>query len=142
MNDEWNVGVAFTVPIFNGHLTRHQISEAQANADVLAANVTSLRQTIHKQVEQNYLNLQEAEERITTTKLTIQQAEENAAIATGRYNAGVGNPVEVTDADTLLVQAKASHIRALYDYRIAQTIIEQSIGRTHDFEEPVIPAKK
>jgi len=142
MNDEWNVGVAFTVPIFNGNLTRHQIGEAQANADILAANVTSLRQTIHKQVEQNYLNLQEAEERIATTKLAIQQAVENSAIATGRYNAGVGNPVEVTDADTLLVQAKASHIRALYDYRIAQTIIEQSIGRTHDFDDPVIPAKK
>lgn len=132
MNDEWNVGVAFTVPLFNGHLTRHQIGEAEANADVLAANVTALRQTIHKQVEQNYLNLKEAEERITTTKLSIQQAEENFIIATGRYNAGVGNPVEVTDAETLLVQAKASHIRALYDYRMAQTGIEQSIGRTPD----------
>jgi outer membrane protein TolC len=36
--------------------------------------------------------------------------------------------VEVTDADTLLVQAKASHIQALYDYRMAQTSIEQAIG--------------
>jgi len=141
MNDEWNIGVAFTVPLFNGNLTRHQIGEAEANADVLAANVTTLRQAIHKQVEQNYLNLQEAEERITTTKLAIQQAEENSAIATGRYNAGVGNPVEVTDADTLLVQAKASHIRALYDYRMAQTIIEQSIGHTRDFDDPIIPAQ-
>jgi outer membrane protein TolC len=139
MNDEWNVGVAFTVPIFNGHLTRHQIGEAEANADVLAANITALRQTIHKQVEQNYLNLQEAEERIATTKLAIQQAEENSIIATGRYNAGVGNPVEVTDADTLLVQARASHIRALYDYRTAQTSIEQSIGRTPDFEPQALP---
>jgi outer membrane protein TolC len=40
--------------------------------------------------------------------------------------------VEVTDADTLLVQAKASHIQALYDYRMAQTSIEQAIGVAAD----------
>ena len=126
----WSAGVALNVPIFNGHLTRHQIDEAQANADVLAANVTTLQQSIHKDVEQSYLNLHEAEERIATTQLAIQQAEENSQIASGRYSAGVGSPVEVTDADTLLVQAKADHNQALYDYRIAQTSIEQAIGIT------------
>ncbi len=43
-----------------------------------------------------------------------------------------GNPVEVTDADILLVQAKADHNQALYDYRIAQTSIEESIGMTEE----------
>lgn len=128
----WSAGVAITVPIFNGHLTRHQIDEAQANFDIVAANVTSLQQTIQKEVEQSYLNLHEAEERIATTQLAIQQAEENSRIASGRYSAGVGSPVEVTDADTLLVQAKADHNQALYDYRIAQTSIELSIGLTGD----------
>lgn len=132
MDEGWSVGVALTVPIFNGHLTRHQIGEAQANADILAADETLLRQTLHKEVQQSYLNLQEAEERISATRLAIQQAEENAAIASGRYSAGVGSPVEVTDADTLLVQAKASHIQALYDYRMAQTSIEQAIGVAAD----------
>ena len=128
MDEGWSAGVALTIPIFNGHLTRHQVGEAQANADVLAANVTSLQQTIYKEVEQNYLNLHEAEERISVTQLTVQQAEENSRIASGRYSAGVGSPIEVTDADILLVQAKADHIQALYDYRLAQTSIEQAIG--------------
>ncbi|MDD3814200.1 MAG: TolC family protein, partial [Desulfocapsaceae bacterium] len=130
MDEGWSAGIAITVPIFNGHLTRHQIGEAQANADILAANVTALQQSIHKDVQQSYLNLQEAEERIAVTQLTIEQAKENSRIASGRYSAGVGSPIEVTDADILLVQAKADHIQALYDYRIAQTSIEQSIGMT------------
>lgn len=128
----WSAGVAINIPLFNGHLTRHQIDEAKAKADILDANVTTLQQTIHKEVEQSYLNLREADERIATTKLTIQQAEENYKIASGRYSAGVGSPVEVTDADILLVQAKAGHNQALYDYRIAQTSIEQAIGVTAD----------
>ncbi|MBU3943211.1 MAG: TolC family protein [Proteobacteria bacterium] len=130
MDEGWSAGIAITVPIFNGHLTRHQIGEAQANAVILAANVTALQQSIHKDVQQSYLNLQEAEERIAVTQLTIEQAKENSRIASGRYSAGVGSPIEVTDADILLVQAKADHIQALYDYRIAQTSIEQSIGMT------------
>jgi len=95
-----------------------------------------LRQTIHKEVQQSYLVLEEAEERISTTRLTIRQAEENSRIASGRYSAGVGSPVEVTDADTLLIQAKASHIQALYDYRMARTTIEQAIGVTADNSLP------
>ena len=132
MDEGWSVGIALTVPVFNGHLTRHQIGEARANADIVAADETLLRQTIHKEVRQSYLNLEEAEERISVTRLTIRQAEENSRIASGRYSAGVGSPVEVTDADTLLVQAKASHIQALYDYRMAQTSIEQAIGVAAD----------
>lgn len=135
MDEGWSAGVALTVPIFNGHLTRHQIGEAQANADILAAGVTALQQTIHKEVEQSYLNLHEADERISATRLAIQQAEENSRIASGRYTAGVGSPVEVTDADILLVQAKADHNQALYDYRMAQTTIEQSIGMTGESNE-------
>ncbi|MFH2122571.1 MAG: TolC family protein [Pseudomonadota bacterium] len=130
MDEGWSAGIALTVPIFNGHLTRHQIDEAQAKAEILAANVTALQQSIHKEVEQSYLNLQEAEERIAVTQLAIEQAKENSRIASGRYSAGVGSPVEVTDADIMLVQAKADHNQALYDYRIAQTAIEQSIGMT------------
>jgi len=141
MDEGWNAGVALTVPIFNGHLTRHQIGEAQANADILAANVIALQQTIHKEVQQSYLNLYEAEERISVTRLAILQAEENSRIASGRYRAGVGSPVEVTDADTLLVQAKADHNQSLYDYRMAQTAIEQTIGRTQDSDDLTTPAK-
>ncbi len=134
MDEGWAVGVALSVPIFNGHQTRYQISEAQANADILAANETALRQSIHKEVQQSYLNLQEAEERAAATKLAVQQAEENSEIASGRYEAGVGSPVEVTDADLLLFDARTSNIQALYDYKIAQAVIEQAIGQSNTVE--------
>lgn len=134
MNQGWNVGVGLSLPIFNGYQTKHQISEAQANLDILAAQEVSLRQAIHRDVQQGYLNLQEAEERISSTKFAIQQAEENLEIASGRYDAGVGAPVEITDAYVLLINSRTSHIQALYDYRITQTIIEQAIGNSNNVE--------
>lgn len=131
LDQGWSVGVAISIPVFNGYQTKYQVSEAQANLDILKANETSLRQSIHKDVQQGYINLQNAAERISSTQITIKQAEENSTIASGRYEAGVGAPIEITDADVLLVNAKTNHIQALYDYRITQAIIEQTIGNAN-----------
>ncbi len=130
LDEGWDVGVGLTIPVFNGKRTRHEVGEAMANLAVFTANETSLRQSIYKEVQQNYLNLREAEERVQTAELTVRQAEENSEIAVGRYDAGVGNPVEVTDADVALANAKFNHIAALYDYKIAQVSIEKAIGST------------
>ena len=53
---------------------------------------------------------------------------ENLDIANGRYSAGVGNPIEVTDAQVSLITAKTSYIQALYDCKIAQAGLEKAMG--------------
>ena len=60
--------------------------------------------------------------------MTVRQAEENLELANGRYAAGVGNPIEVTDAEVSLINSKTTYIQALYDYRVAQASIEKAAG--------------
>jgi outer membrane protein TolC len=79
-------------------------------------------------VKQAYLNLREAEERVPASQLTVKQAEENFDIATGRYAAGVGNPIEITDASVRLSSAKLGYIQALFDDKIAQASLEKAMG--------------
>lgn len=124
----WNVGATLTFPIFSGFLTKYQVEEAKANLNVLNANEESLRQSVFLDVQQAFLNLREAEERVPTAQLGVQQAQENFDIANGRYTAGVGNPIEVTDAEVSLVNAKTAYIQALYDYRIAKASLEKAMG--------------
>ena len=126
--DGWNAGVTLSIPIFSGFLTKNQVSEAKANLVILTANEEALRQNVFLEVQQNVLNLKEAEERITTAELTEQQARENYDIASGRYAAGVGNPIEVTDAEVTLANAKTSYIQALYDYKISRASLEKAMG--------------
>lgn len=128
LDDGWNAGAAMTFPIFNGFLIKNQVAEAKAELEVIRANEESLRQAIFLEVQESYLNIQEAEERITVAELTVKQAIENFEIATGRYNAGIGNPIEVTDAQVLLSNARAAHIEALYDYKVARATIEKAMG--------------
>ena len=124
----WNVGAALSFPIFSGFFTKYQVEEANANLNVLRANEESLRQAVFLEVQQAYLNLKDAEERIPTAELTVKQAEENFELANGRYAAGVGNPIEVTDAEVSLSNAKTSYIQALYDYKVAWAGLEKAMG--------------
>lgn len=128
LDDGWSAGVSLTVPIFSGFLTKNQVAEAKATLEVVRANEESQRLAVTLEVQAAYLKLLEAEERIQVAELTVRQAEENHEIATGRYAAGVGNPIEVTDAEVTLASARVAHIQALCDYKIAVADLERAIG--------------
>jgi len=125
----WSAGVNLTIPLFSGYLTKSQVAEARANLDVLNANEEALRQAILLDIRQAYLNLTEAEERVHTSELVVRQAEENLALADGRFQAGVGTSVERTDAQVQLTNAKTSQVQALYDYRVDRAQLEKAMGR-------------
>jgi len=128
LGEGWEAGVTLSFPIFSGFLTKHQVEESEANLNVSKANEQLLRQNIFLEVQQAYLNLKEAEERVPAAELVVKQAEENLELANGRYAAGIGSPIEVTDAQVGLTNAKASYIQALYDHKIALSNLEKAMG--------------
>ena len=128
LDQGWSFGAQLNVPLFNGFLTKYQVTEAQANLDILAANEALLRQTIDQDVKQAWLNLREAADRGVAAELIVRQAAENLELANGRYAAGVGNPIEVTDALVAASNAKLAQISALYDYKLAQSSLEKATG--------------
>ncbi|MCX5821454.1 MAG: TolC family protein [Deltaproteobacteria bacterium] len=128
LDQGWNFGAQLNVPLFNGFSTKYQVTEAQANLDVLAANEALLRQTIYQDVKQAWLNLQEAADRGVAAELIVRQAAENLELANGRYASGVGSPIEVTDALVAASNAKTAQISALYDYKLAQSSLEKAAG--------------
>ncbi len=124
----WNAGIAITVPIFSGFLTKHQVAEAESNLNVALANEAVVRQNVVLDVQQSYLNLKQAEDSIATAGLAVQQATENLDIANGRYAAGVGNPIEVTDAQVTYSNAKLAYIQALTNYNVAHASLLKAMG--------------
>ncbi len=127
-NNGWNAGVAVSVPLFSGFLTNHQVAEAKSSLNVLRANEESIRQQILLDVRQAYLNLHAADSSITTTDLALKQAKENLDLANGRYAAGVGSPIEVSDAFATYITAQANYTGSLYNYKIAQASLEKAMG--------------
>ena len=128
LQDSWNVGATLTFPLFSGFLTKYQVEEAKSNLKVLTANEELTKQNAVLDVQQAYLSLREAEDRIATADLTVRQSTENLDIVNGRYAAGVGSPIEVTDAQVAYSNAKLAYIQALSDYNIAWASLVRAMG--------------
>jgi TolC family type I secretion outer membrane protein len=128
LNEGWAAGATLNFPIFNGYLTKYEVAEAKANLNVVNSNIEFIRQAITLDVQQAFLNLLESRQRIATAELTVRQATENLELANGRYAAGVGNPIEVTDALVNASNAQTNYNQALYDYKIAQASMDKATG--------------
>jgi outer membrane protein TolC len=105
------------------------VGEARANQQVLEAQRDMLRQSILIEVSQSYADLESAKARIGVMESSLQKARENLAIAQGRYEAGVGPPLEVTDAQVASVNAETDHVQALYDYQLAVARLYKAMGK-------------
>lgn len=130
LDEGWNYGLSLSVPVFDGHLVEYKTKEATANLEEVNLATESMKNDIILEVEQGYLSLIESEERVRVSGLTVKQAEENLELALGRYEAGVGSPIEVTDATVALNDARRNYIQALYDYRMASMALKSAMGES------------
>ncbi len=124
----WNLGLAFTFPLLDSVRTTAQVGEAKAQLQSLEAQIEELRQQIALEVRQAYLNVRQSEESIFASEVALRQARENLEMAEGRYLAGVGNILELTDAQVLLSSARGNSVRALANYYISLAQLERAVG--------------
>lgn len=130
LEEGWNFGITMDIPLFDGHLVQYRVKEAQANLEQVNSATESMKNDISLEIEQGYLSLVEYGESVEVSKLTVKQAQENLDLALGRYEAGVGSPIEVTDATVALNDAKKNYIQALYDYRMAEITLKSAMGES------------
>jgi len=125
----WAVGLNLTVPIFSGFSTVEQEKEALASLRAVEARKNDLKLQIGKDVETAWLGVREAAARIVSTEKEESAARENRALSMGRYQEGVGNIIEVTDAQSQALAAETAHIQALYDYHTARARLDRALGK-------------
>ncbi len=127
--NSWNAGVMLSVPLFQGGLTRGRVSEARADLIALEIQRDAAKQSILLDVNQAYADMDGAKLRIDVMESSLQKARENLELAQGRYEAGIGPYIEVTDAQLSAVQAETDHIQAQYDYQLSVARLLKAMGR-------------
>ena len=136
---KWGVGVNVSLNVFDTGVTLSKIHGAEADLKKAEETYRNTVDSVNLDVRSNYLGLREAEKRISTTKLAVEQADEDYRIAQLRYMSGVGTNTDVLDAQVALTQAKTNYTQALYDYNTSKTALETSIGVP--MENPVTAVK-
>ena len=129
LEQTYNVSVQLSVPVFTGFLTRQQVAEARANLDSARYAVTDFRRLVRLQVEQAALSVRAASERSDARRKEKEASEENLRLATGRYEVGAGDIIEMIDAQVQMARSDTDMIDALYDYSVSIASLLRAMGR-------------
>jgi outer membrane protein TolC len=129
MNEIWELNLSLNWSLYDGgsRIARHR--EARALLDAAQARVKATHLDISREVEQAQGNVVEGEERIQAAQVAVASAQENFRLAQGRFDAGVGTILELTDAQLALTQAQNGEAQALADYRISLARLDRAVGR-------------
>jgi TolC family type I secretion outer membrane protein len=128
-SDTWSITGQLTWNLFEGFFTQARVKETQALVETARANYDTQELQVRLEVEQAYIAVIEAAERFGATEKAVQSAQENLRLAQGRYDAGVGTILELTEAQLSLTNAEADSVRAVTDYRVGLAVLDRVVGR-------------
>lgn len=128
-DETWAVGLSLNWSIYDGGNRIARYRESRAALDASQARVKATELDITREVEQARSTVVETEERILAAAKAVESAQENFRLAQGRFDAGVGTILELTDAQLALTQAQNTEAQALADFRVALARLDRSLGR-------------
>jgi outer membrane protein len=113
----------------NPYFTYHQVDEFHANARAAWANAAKLRNDVRVEVEGARLTLSAAKQAVDAAERALVAARERHVLAEGRYQAGTGSIIELSDAQAALTAARATRVQADFDVSVARARLVKALGR-------------
>lgn len=126
----WQAGVSLNWPLFTGFAVTSQAEATRGQEAAVRATLEARRLTILRDVDNAYLGLEGAKDRVPAAKTAVDAARANLTQAQGRYRAGVGSIIEVADAQALVASAQADWVRAVTSYHLAIADLQRAMGVT------------
>lgn len=116
------------IPLYDGGATRDRVQESRLSTQNAQTSLASTRSDVALDVRQSYLNLATAARQIGAANAALQSAVAARQLAELRYQGQVGLYLEVTDAQSALVQAENNQVDAVYNYLVARAQFQNAIG--------------
>jgi outer membrane protein len=125
----WNAALGLSVPIFKGGQTQAQVRDAKWALESARAQADALRQQVRLEVEQARLAVRAARAALDAAGEALVNAQEQLRLAEGRYEAGVGNIIELGDAQVAHTSAAQQKVQAEYHLASARADLLRALGR-------------
>ncbi len=122
-------GVTLRIPIYDGGRRDSRRAEAASQYRSEQVRTGDLKEQIELEVRLALDSLHSAEEQVRVAREGLELSENELTQARRRYDAGVANGLEVTDAQTRLERARDNQTEALYNYNLARIDLEQAMGK-------------
>jgi outer membrane protein TolC len=124
-----SAAVSVNIPIFDWGASRSRERQARLRAELAENERTLALRGFTQQFYAAQSQATSAAARINVAREAVSKAEDNVAASIARYRAGEAQIVEVTDAQTTLVEQRTALYQAIFDYQAALARLRQATGQ-------------
>jgi len=124
-----SAGVSFSIPIFDWGASRSRETQARLRVEVAENERTLALRGFTQQFYAAQAQAANAAARINLAREGVTKAQDNVAGSIARYRAGEAQIVEVTDAQTTLVEQRNALYQAIFDYQTALARLRLATGQ-------------
>ncbi len=132
-NDGWfrdeSFGLQVSWPLFDAGRAKAGLDIATAQARIAEVQLRQQRETVTLEVTRALAELARARAAFTARRATAAEASEAFALASLRFERGIGTALEVSDAQLAFLTAQANEARAVYDLHLAVAELARAQGR-------------
>lgn len=124
-----SAGISLSIPIFDWGASRSRERQARLRVEIAENERTLALRGFTQQFYAAQAQVTEATTRINLTRQGVTKAQDNLAASIARYRAGEAQIVEVTDAQTTLVEQRTALYQAIFDYQTALARLRRATGQ-------------
>ena len=121
-------GLSLNLPIFDGLQNARQTQQSKLKLQELDNNIASLEQSIELQMRTSEISLKNGLSSLAAQNKNMELASEVAQVTKAKYKQGVGTSLEVTSAETSLLESQTNYYNALYDVLISKVDYDKATG--------------
>ena len=124
----WSLGVSLNFTLFDGGILGNRVKELGMQLEQARENASDLERSVALNVRQSYLNLKRSEAAVDIAKTQVINARLSLEVIQGRFDVDKAILLELLDAQTNYAQALTDEVNTFYDYKIAQTRLQDAMG--------------
>lgn len=124
-----SAAISLTIPIFDWGTSRSRERQATLRSEAAENERTLALRGFTEQFYVARAQAATAAARINLGREGVLKAQDNLAASIARYRAGEAQIVEVTDAQTTLVEQRSALYQAIFDYQTALARLRQATGQ-------------
>ncbi len=124
----WYLGVAISMPIFDGFLTKAKVGQAETQFQKVKNQKLQLESALSVQIDQLHSTLTELQERAQILQMAVKEAQERAQLAADGYAVGMTDYDELLLAQRTELEMKSAYLQSLYLYQVTLSELELLSG--------------
>lgn len=129
----WDVGVNLSYELWNWNKNGYRSTQAKVQYEQSKDNYNIIKDAVTLEVNQNYLNIKQAKEKLTVSESSVKQAEENYRVTQELFKQGLTINSELLDAEVALLQSRTNYVQTIVDYELAKASLEKAVGEIKDY---------